>query len=277
MIKYIFQIGDIHIKNLRRLSEYKEQLSKFIKQVEDFIEEKKLTIDEVRIVVTGDLLHNKLDISGEGYLLAHWFLSKLDNICKTIVIAGNHDINMLNKSRVDPITTIFKMSNFKLTHYLDYETSFKSACIEDDNIIWCLFSIFDNFSKPNIKETRLNYKDKTYVGLFHGEIKNSVTNTGFVSENGYESSYFSGIDFGLLGHIHKRQEIQYDGIKLLYCGSLIQQNHGENISGHGYSIWDVEKQTHKDIDLENNDNGFYTFVLNGDTDISENKEEIINL
>lgn len=280
MVTKIIQIGDIHIRNLRRGDEYQEQLSKFIEDCQKIVEEN--GAENTRIVVCGDIMHNKTDISPEGYALAAWFLRQLDEICKTIVFAGNHDINTGNSNnRLDPLSVIFSMSKFKQVFYLDNELDYQSGCLEDDNIVWCLYSIFDKFAKPSQLTEMYNnteYRNgKTFIGLFHGDIKSAKTDAGYVSETGLEASYFDEIDFGLLGHIHKRQCIKNNGIQLVYSGSLIQQDHGENISGHGYVVWDVEKQTYESIDIENPDNGFYTFTINSETDIDDDNEEILNL
>jgi DNA repair exonuclease SbcCD nuclease subunit len=275
MVKYIIACSDIHIRNLRRQEEYKECLKSFITECENFVN--KHGADSVRIVVAGDLLHNKLDISGEGYTIAAWFLRKLDAIAKTIIIAGNHDISMNNLSRLDPLSAIFTMCEFNNTIYLDRELNYESGCYVDENITWALYSSFDEFARPNIEEYRIKYPENTVVALFHGELKSAKTDSGYVSENGYEASFFEGVDFGILGHIHKRQCIENNGVPLVYCGSLIQQDHGENVSSHGYVIWDVEKQDYKEIDLKNPDFGFYTFVINGIEDIENDCEEIINL
>ena len=85
------------------------------------------------------------------------------------------------------------------------------------------------------------------------------------------------MDFCLCGHIHKRQCVKYDGIPVVYSGSLIQQNHGENLSKHGFLLWDVESKTYEEYDIDNPDFGFYTFSINSIDDIDENKEELINL
>lgn len=275
MVKKIIACADIHIRNLRRQEEYQQQLKKFIDECKKIADE--YGSDSIRIVVAGDILHNKLDISGEGYTIASWFLRKLDEIAKTIVIAGNHDMNMSNVSRMDPLSAIFTMCKFEQTIYLDQYFEYESGCLVDDNIVWCLYSTFDNFARPNIEEYKISNPDATFVGLFHGEIKNAKTDVGYVSENGYEPKIFEGVDFGILGHIHKRQCIKNDGVPLVYCGSLIQQDHGENLSSHGYVLWDVEEEDYEEVDIPNEDYGFYTFSVNDIEDIEEDKEEIINL
>lgn len=275
MIKKIIACSDIHIRNLRRHEEYRTQLKKFIDECKKEADE--YGSESIRIVIAGDLLHNKLDISGEGYLIATWFIRKLSEIAKTIVVAGNHDINMKNLERVDPITMIFSIANVENAVYIDQKLDYESGCLQDDNVIWCLYSSFDNFARPNIEEAKAKNPDAVTVGLFHGELKSAKTDVGYASENGYDASYFDGLDFGILGHIHKRQCIKYNGIPLVYCGSLIQQDAGENIHGHGYVVWDTESLTYDEVDIQNDEFGFYTFTVNDISDFDEDHEEILNL
>ena len=275
MIKKIIACSDIHIRNLRRQTEYQRQLKKFVEECQKIADNE--GAENIRIIIAGDLLHNKLDISGEGYTLASWFLKKLDKVAKTYVIAGNHDLNMSNVERMDPLSAIFTMCGFKQTYLMDKELEYVSGCIHDDNVVWCLYSSFDKLSRPNIDDMKVHYPNCTYIALYHGEVKNAKTDTGFIHENGAETKLFDGVDFGILGHIHKRQCITHNGIPLVYCGSMIQKDHGENISGHGYVIWDVEKQNYEEVDIKNEDFGFYTFRIDNIEDIDEDKEDIINL
>lgn len=277
MVTKIIHVADIHIRNLKRMDEYQAQLQKFIDNCKEIVKEN--GAEQTRIVVAGDLVHNKLDISGEGYILSSWLLHQLDDIAKTFVIAGNHDMNMNNLSRLDPISVIFSMCHFKQTYYLDKTLDYQSGCLIDDNIVWCLYSSFDDFARPDIDAIKMEHKDDnfTYVALFHGVIKNAKTDVGYSFTNGYEGSHFEGIDFGLLGHVHKRQCMKFDGAPFVYPGSLIQQDHGENVSGHGFVVWDVESATYKEVDIPNENYGFYTFSINSIDDIDEDKETILNL
>lgn len=274
-IKCIIACGDIHIRNLRRQEEYQKQLKKFIQYCEDIAEN--YNKDEVRIVITGDLLHNKLDISGEAYILTTWFLRQLDKIAKTIVIGGNHDMNMSNLSRLDPLSTIFSMCNFEQVYFLDKELNYESGCLIDENIIWCLYSSFDEYRRPDIDTYRQEYPENTFFGLFHGNLTSARTDVGYTTENGIEGSYFGNIDFCIMGHIHKRQCIKYDGIPMVYCGSLIQQDHGENISGHGFIKINVDELEFEEVDIENEEYGFYTFEINSEEDIDNDTENILNI
>ena len=275
MIKTIIHCADIHILNTKRHEEYQEILTRFINECKAIVE-KHESPQEVRIVIAGDLVHNKLDISSEGYILASWFLNELDDVAPTIIIAGNHDMNMDNIERIDPLSAIFTMCRFKNTIYLDKELGYQSGCMRDENVVWCLYSSFDNFAKPDLTGVRKNDDDRL-VCLFHGELKNSKTDVGFVFENGMPESYFDGVDFGLLGHVHKRQCIKNNGVPLVYASSMLQKDAGENISGHGYVVWDVEKCSYEAVDIPNPNYGFYTVVINSIDDIDNNLETIINM
>ena len=273
MIKYVIFLSDIHIRNYKRLDEYKAQLKKFIDECREFVN--KHGAEHVRIVIAGDLLHNKLDISAEAYAMVSQFLMALDDICIVIINAGNHDVNMANLTRMDPLSTIFNMCNFKQTYYIDRELNYESGCMEDNNVVWCLFSSFDNFNRPNIEESKINNEDKLHIGIFHGELKSAKTDAGFVSENGINVSHFSDLDFVICGHIHKRQKLTYNDTTLVYPGSLIQQDHGENITNHGYCILNCDTLEYTEHNIDN-ESAFYTFSINSIEDIDNNIEQLLN-
>lgn len=275
MIKKIICASDIHIRNLRRLDETSDILQKFIDECKNIASEYEK--DEVRIVLAGDIFQSKIEVSNESITIAGWFLRELNKIAKTLVLAGNHDLLLNNTSRLDSLTPIFSMSNFSDCHYIDKELNYLSGCLVDENIVWCLFSSFDNFNRPDIDGMRKEHPDKTFIGLFHGDINGAKTDIGRVSENGLDANFFDGIDFGILGHIHKRQCIKKNGVQLVYCGSLIQQDYGENISGHGYILWDVMNKTYTEHDIENDEYGYYQFLISNIDDIENDKEEFINL
>ena len=60
MIKLVLHTGDIHVYSNIRFDEYNEQLMKFIEKCKELSEPYEK--DEVRIVICGDIVHNKLTI-----------------------------------------------------------------------------------------------------------------------------------------------------------------------------------------------------------------------
>ena len=276
MITKIIAISDLHIRNLKRLDETREQFEKFLESLRKIVEEN--GAENTRVVVAGDLVHSKLTIASECNLMLSWFLHELNDLCKTIVIAGNHDLNMSNLDRVDSLTPVFEMCKFKNVIYLDRELGYKSGCYVDDDVVWCLYSTFDMFSVPGEIDKlhkSAKTKDKTFIGLFHGDM-NGAKNASGVELTGLDANYFSGTDFVIAGHIHKSQEIVQENSRIVYCGSLIQQDMGESIEGHGYILWELPEKTYRLVEVPNEKYGYYKFRICDETDIENGKEVLIN-
>ena len=275
MIKYIISISDIHIRNFKRMEETGVFLEKLIDYCNAFVGEH--SKDEVRIVVAGDLFDQKINVSNESVIYVSWMLKRLNEIAKTYVICGNHDYLMNNSERMCSLTPIFTMSEFENCVYLDKELGFMSGIYEDENIAFCLYSTFDDFNKPEIEIYKEQNPGKTLVGVIHADINGASTDVGYTTDKGLNCNHFYGLDFVIAGHIHKRQEIKKNGVKIVYCGSLIQQNMGENLSGHGGVVWDVENKNWDSFDLDKGEYGFYKFVIDDVEDIENDREKIINL
>jgi DNA repair exonuclease SbcCD nuclease subunit len=256
-----------------------ELLGKFINKCSKIQVDNQLERDEMRIVVAGDLFENKISVSNEANIAASWFLTELSDVCDVIVVCGNHDYLANNKNRVDSITPIVSIANNERVRYIDSELSFTSGYIVDDNIVWCLYSTFDDFNTPDLTELEVDYPDNDFVkvGLIHGDINGAVSDTNRVTDKGLDPNTFSDMDFVIAGHIHKHQEIKKNGVKIVYCSSLIQQNNGESIHGHGYVVWDTETCDYEFMELENEKYGFFKFRINDINDIEEDKEVLVNL
>ena len=275
MIKKIIACSDIHIRNLKRMDETWDMLGSFINKCREYKENNGFEDEELRIVVAGDLFENKISVSNEANIAASWFLNSLSEICPVIVVCGNHDYLANNKSRVDSITPIVSIANNDRVQYIDAMMEYNSGILVDNNVAWCLYSTFDDFNRPDIDMPE--YMNLTKVGLIHGDINGAVSDTNRVTDKGLDAGVFEGLDFVIAGHIHKFQEIKKNGVKIVYCSSLIQQNNGESIHGHGYVIWDVDECGYEFVELENQDYGFYKFRINDIVDIEEDKEVLVNL
>ena len=86
MIKLVIQVADIHIRNAVRHDEYSEQLGKFVAKCEELA--KPYSPDEVRILICGDLVHQKNTISNELFTFASSFIRKLEPIGKVLPLMG---------------------------------------------------------------------------------------------------------------------------------------------------------------------------------------------
>jgi DNA repair exonuclease SbcCD nuclease subunit len=111
--------------------------------------------------------------------------------------------------------------------------------------------------------------------LYHAPIINAKTDIGYEIDHGGELEIFEGCDMVMLGDIHKRQSFNYKGIPIAYPSSLIQQNFGENVSKHGFLLWDVETKTFTEHDVENK-SPFYQFKIKSLEDLDNGTEVLTN-
>ncbi len=270
MVRFVAHLADIHIRTFRMHDEYMDVFKNLINDLNSLLDE--YSREEIRIVVAGDLVHQKIVISNEQLMLGTWFLRKLEEIAPVIVIAGNHDLLENNKDRMDSITPMVQFLGDKEVNYFK-----ESKCYLDDNIVWCIYSIFENNERPDIESARKQFgDDKTYIGLFHAPVMNAKTDIGYEIDHGAGLDIFEGCDIAMLGDIHKRQSFNHKGILIAYASSLIQQNFGENVTKHGFLLWDVETKTYTEHDVENK-TPFYQFRINSIEDIENGTEKIINL
>ena len=274
MYKKIYHLSDIHIPLFKNINKHKIVLNLIIEDIEN--KHKEYNYGDGVIVIVGDLVHQKITISNEQILVLSWFLRRLEKICKVIIVAGNHDLLENNKERMDSITPVIEMLDLKNLIYLDKELEYKSGCFIDKNITWCLYSIFDEYKRPDIEKEKERGDKNKLVGLIHAPLIGSQTDLGFKMSGGEMVEIFYNLDYVLAGDIHLGQELKYKNTKIVYPSSPLQLSFGENISNHGYVIWDVNSGEYEKINIEN-DYGYYKFKINSENDILNNKEVLINL
>ena len=241
MIKVIIHISDIHIRTNQLHDLYRRQFQIFLDDIK--VKLKDFTHDEIRIVITGDIFHQKITISNEQTLLTSWFFSEITKIGRLVIIPGNHDFLENNIQRIDSITPIVELlSNPYINYYKD------GGVFTDENIKWVVYSLYQHNEKPKfIKE-----KGFTYIGLFHDPIQGMSTDLGFIFDNGYDKLNFVGTDITMCGDIHKREVLELsDGTKIVMIGSFLQTSFGETIKHHGYGLYDVINNNYTFHDLPN--------------------------
>ena len=270
-IKLVIHCADIHIRLNQRMEEYVNVLDNFIKKCKEIT--KNYERKEIRIVICGDLLHSKNQLSPNLITIASFFLRQLEKIATVIVIAGNHDLVVNNTSKIDSITALFDTANFQDCKFLDSMLGYESGFVEDDNVVWCLYSIYSGYNPPNFND--LTVYDKPVIGLYHGMVVGASLNNGTVVDNGVEGSLFDGCTCVMAGDIHKRQVIKRGDVDIVYPGSLIQQTFGETVSQHGFVVWNIENMTHEFIDLKT-EYGLYDIEIESLEDFDEDKEMLIN-
>lgn len=273
MITKIYHLADVHIRPFQRLDEYSVKLEEFKELLKKDIGD--TPYDDIRIVISGDIVHNKLAISNELIAFASTWIRQLEELGRVVIISGNHDLLVDNKSRVDTLSAIFTAAGFKNAIHVDGYLGYESGIYVDDNITWALYSIFSDYRRPDIEKARRDYPNNTVVGLYHGPIIGASLFNGSSIDSGVDCDIFEGCDIVMAGDIHKRQEIVRGNTEIVYPGSLIQQNFGESISQHGFVVWNMKDKTHKYIDLST-DYSLYNFTINEPEDIDNNKEMLMN-
>jgi DNA repair exonuclease SbcCD nuclease subunit len=265
MITKIAHIADIHFRNIQRHIEFRAVCSNFIDQM------KKIRPD--RIVIAGDIVHSKNQISPELVNEVSWFITECSLVTKkVIIIPGNHDIVEQNKDRMDALTPIIGALGLDNVHYYT-----KSEVVHDENVAWAVYSIFDNHAKPE-ELFHNSFNGKNIIGLFHGLICGAVNEMGFTFTHGVDIERFSDCHIVLCGDIHKRQILKTkSGVDVIYPGSMVQQNYGETVSQHGYGVLNITEKgfDYKLYDIENPVK-YLSFKITDFSDIEEGCEMLTN-
>ncbi|ARF09957.1 DNA repair exonuclease [Indivirus ILV1] len=237
-VKKIYHLADIHIRlNFDRHTEYREVFNRVYTEI-------KKEKDNTLIVLCGDILHSKNELSPECVDLAIEFIKNLSNITDLIMIMGNHDGNLSNKTKLDSLSPLIKeiKSKYKL-HYL-----LNSGIYIYNNLVFGVSSVYD---EQFISSQDINIKNKTKIALYHGVISSSLTDVGARLNSELTPESFDGYDYVLLGDVHRFQYMNPQKT-ICYPSSLIQQNYGESLNNHGLVLWDLEKKTSKFINIPNN-------------------------
>ena len=241
----IYHISDVHIRTLKRHREYRHVFENMFEYIN------KTKTENSIAVVTGDIVHSKLDMSPELVRMLTDFFRGFN--IPTIVILGNHDMNLNNLYREDALSPVLDMiANDNIVFVKDNGT------FDFAGITWNHMAVDvepAQYVKGNDIETK-NLK----IALHHGAVHSAKTDIGYeISNEHVTTELFNGHDLTLLGDIHKPAQFLTDTIA--YPGSLIQQNHGEALD-HGILVWDVETRKAEFVEIHN-DYGYVTIETEG--------------
>jgi DNA repair exonuclease SbcCD nuclease subunit len=272
MVKKIIHIADLHIRTIQMHELYKNQFETLIWKIQEhniLWHQEGIQYEEIRIVVAGDIAHQKINISNEQLLLTSWFLKELSKYGKVVIIPGNHDFLENNTQRMDSITPVVQLLDDPTIVYFKDSGDYVDT---DGGIQWVVYSLYQHNARPEFTKQ----EGLLTVGLFHGPIMGLSTDMGFEFEDAYDQLNFVDLDLLLCGDIHKRQTFTLpSGGKAIMIGSLIQQNFGETVNHHGYGIYDVETNEYTFHDLPN-EQPFLHFNITDIKDIEDGKEELVN-
>lgn len=265
MIHNIIHISDIHIREGdSKKSRYDEYITVFNNLYESISQQPSIINNSAVIVITGDIFHNKNKIGPSGIKIATYLLKKLAILANVIIIRGNHDYRQDHPSEPDMISALISYDIPNVTYidttgiYKFHNISFGLTTIQETLLYGSTSGISSELPEFPIPPEDSNYK----VALFHGTINGCTLQNGLSStRNGYPIDWFKGYDAILLGDIHLQQirratiidnqlsnlphtsicqTYSYeDQIPWGYSGSLLQQDFGETIKGHGYVLWNL--------------------------------------
>ena len=251
----VVHLADIHIRLFKRHAEYKRSFRKLYREL------KQLDLDQGVIVVAGDILHAKLDMSPEMVALTSDFLTNLAKIAPTLIIDGNHDLNLSNPHRMNSLYPIINNIDHPDLHYLPESGVYRVADTE-----FAVFSIIDAYSNPENWPNVEDMTAKTKIAMYHGPVYGAKTDTNYmISSRHVEVGRFDGFDAVMLGDIHTHQVMQRRNKSqkkpiIAYASSLIQQNHGEKLFGHGYNVWELPSCKMQFCELQS-DTGYVTLEI----------------
>ena len=253
-------IADTHIKNLKYHYEYKIVFDKLYA----ILREEKPDY----IIHCGDIAHTKTQISPEFVEMCSDFFSNLANIAPTYVILGNHDGNLKNSNRQDALTPIADALAHPNLHLLKNS----GETLLGANVALNVLSVFDEEGWVEPSDP-----SKINIALYHGSVSGVKTDTGWVMTHGeHPIEIFEGHDYGFLGDIHKtNQKLDEEG-RIRYCGSTIQQNHGET-NDKGFLLWEIQDKENfscRHIELKN-PRPFVTIELTSTGKMPRNASKVV--
>ena len=206
-IDKIYHISDVHIRTLKRHREYRE----VFKNMFDYINQTKT--ERSIAVVTGDIVHSKLDMSPELVQMLVDFFNGFK--IPTVVILGNHDMNLNNMHRIDAVSPVLDVIQNKNIHFIK-----DNGLFELGGVTWNHMAV-DKTPADYIraKDFIASYK----IALHHGAVNTAKTDIGYQISNEHVGvDLFEGHDITLLGDIHKPAQFLDDARTVAYPGSLSQ-------------------------------------------------------
>jgi DNA repair exonuclease SbcCD ATPase subunit/predicted phosphodiesterase len=231
MIKTVIHLSDIHIRSGDLVqSRFYAYLHAFDNTAK-LLQSRGYPKESVLVIITGDIFHVKNTADSTGIYLFNYLMDKLQCFCRQIIlIYGNHDFKQHARDEPGILHSITMNKDILLlddTGLHDiFNITFSLVAIKDTllpNDTFGSHEVWPEFIKPT-------NKDNVKIALFHGDIY-SKERTDWLLR--------SGCDVAMLGDIHIPDINVVNGFVYAYPGSLLQQNYGENLFGHGFVIWNI--------------------------------------
>lgn len=247
---HIIHIADLHIRtgdpDRARIEEYKVVLDEFLKRLKGL---ECVKAGTALTVIAGDVFHNKGRIESAGFQLFSRFVNKLSALTPVALICGNHDFRQEDPNIPDMLESMLDpwLDNERVKYLKD------TGHYEIGNVGFGVVSVKDTLRFGNTRGITTQLPPFPSVGmftesvqhraaLFHGMVRACrLQNGASANPSAYPLEWFKGYDMLLLGDVHKQQiHKTSDGMPWGYPGSLVQQDFGEGIYGHGFLLWDLQ-------------------------------------
>ena len=300
-ISHIVHLSDVHIRTGNHVrSRYDEYSKVFERLFESLSNMPAIHEGSACIVIAGDVFHDKHRIEPPGIRLFNILLDGLTRMAPVYIIQGNHDYLQADATMPDMISAFLEASAHATTNlaYLSRTGLYRAG-----NVGFGLLAIQDfllpgsgsgsravddipPFPDPSMFSEDVEFK----VALFHGAYEER-SGEGKKHDRAYPQECklgdqpFDRYDVAILGDIHLMQVHGKDTASILcplllppskflyarsyssfcwaYSGSLIQQNFGEPLCGHGFLSWDVGNRTVSAYHVPN-DVGMLTIHMGAD-------------
>jgi DNA repair exonuclease SbcCD nuclease subunit len=232
-VKYIIHTADIHVRYDSRHAEYEAVFDTMINRVIE-----KIGNATAVTCICGDIIENRKSLDGNMLWLIRNWLKKLGEISNVIIIDGNHDISEGRLERVPLLRSI--CDGIENVYYIEH-----SSIVKVGQLSFGVSSLVDR--KIVLRENIPEVLNRNCIGVGHF----MLSDVGHSGPRAVDKKIFKGYEYMLLGDIHKGS--MYDNC--MYCGSLIQQNHGEGVS-KGFGLIDTSDMSYKFVRVKNK----YSFV-----------------
>lgn len=257
----LIHLADIHLrKGSSKFKTYENVIENLFDKVDQVVGDK-------AFVICGDIIHDRNTLDAFVVQLFTKLMKGLASRGDVILIQGNHDHHPSHadvEAPYDILGALVGALNMDNVHYMKEtggmmvgETYFSTVTIHDASETGDVRANAVKDDLPPFPD--VNTSAKTNVALWHGGISSCRYGNMSVKSKGVSLKWFEGYDIALLGDIHLQQignhvaKINEDGTASMsfadegvtwgYPGSLIQQDHGEQLWDHGFLAWDLDRKT----------------------------------
>lgn len=271
-VSRVFQIADIHLRRGEgegswRRREYRAVLEALVGELraDPCVQE-----GEAVLVVCGDVFHHK-ELDNASHAAFNEFFREVAGVVPVLVIDGNHDIYTERADRMGSLESVMSsyVSEGNPVHYLKEtglymvgDVGFGVTAVRDTLQRSTATCVRENLPRFPPAAALRGAGAKRAVALFHGTVRPGVT---VAREREYPLSWFAGYDVAMFGDWHVQEVYGAEaGLPAWgYPGSLVQQNFGEALRGHGYIRWEMESCEARAVHVAN-PLGFVTYSADDD-------------